>query len=238
MGVILSIDKKSRIVIIPARGGSKRIPKKNIRNFAGKPIILYPLAAIQKSELFGEIHVSTEDKQIYEIVKTAGYCPRFIREEKLSGDFTTIAEVVKNVILNYQKIGIHFKTIALVYPTAVFLDPKVLVNALKKFESMELESQEMISVKRYEVPIEWAMHMNSDGILRPVDKKSLLLRSQDIVPKWHETADFVLYTSKAILDDVTEPIKRGFKLPYESVDIDDESDWKRAEKIYLSKFNC
>jgi len=193
MGVILTIrENKKRIAIIPARGGSKRILKKNIKEFCGKPILLYALEAVKRTNLFQEIHISTEDRQIYEVAKNEGYKPRFMRDEKLSDDFTPIAEVLKDVILSYKKIGMQFDSVALVYPTAVFLETHVLVDAVAKLEATNIKYQEVISVCKYEVPIEWAMRMNQNGILSPVDKLSLALRSQDIQPAWHETADFVL----------------------------------------------
>ena len=230
------VECKKRIAIIPARGGSKRILRKNIREFCGKPILLYALEAVRLSGLFNEIHISTEDREIFDVAKKAGYEPRFMRDEALSDDFSTISNVLKSVIYSYQKINMHFDTVALVYPTAVFLDENVLVDAIAEIESSGSPYQELISVRKYSVPIEWAMHMDEGGMLTPVDQKSLLMRSQDIIPAWHETADFVLYTEKAITSDDATIVKRGYELPYITVDIDNESDWKLAETLFLMKF--
>ena len=96
-----------RIAIIPARGGSKRIQKKNIKNFCGKPIISYPIKAIIESKLFDKIHVSTDDKEVVEVVNKLGVDVDFYRPKSLSDDFTSIVPVVKYVVDRYKKKGVH-----------------------------------------------------------------------------------------------------------------------------------
>ena len=118
--------EKKRLAIIPVRGGSKRIIRKNVKPFLGKPIILMVLDQVSASNLFTEIHVSTEDKEISELVSKAGYQPRFSRDASLAGDETPLSDVLKSVLKEYHKIGESFETIALIFATAVLIDHHVL----------------------------------------------------------------------------------------------------------------
>ena len=223
--------KPRRLAIVPARGGSKRIPRKNIKHFHGKPIIVRVLDEISSSGLFDEIHVSTEDEEIREIVAVAGYQPRFERTQQLSGDYIPLSDVLKSVISQYKELGESFDTITMVFATAVMLDRGTLRDAINKYEDGDTSIQ-MISVARYPVPIEWAMRMDKSGMLDPVDRENLSMRSQDLKDAWYETADFVFYSEECIYSNDVNSLRRGFELPYMSVDIDTEDDWRKAEVLF------
>ena len=111
-----------RLAIIPARGGSKRIKNKNLKNFFGKPLIYYSILAAKKSKIFSEIHVSTDSKKILKYVKTQNISPAFIRPKKLSNDFTGIHEVLKYVVKKYKMLNFCFDEIWLLYPTNPFFN--------------------------------------------------------------------------------------------------------------------
>lgn len=225
-----------RLAVIPARGGSKRIPRKNIKPFYGKPIILRVLDEISSSGLFDEIHVSTEDDEIRDIVSEAGFSPKFLRAPSLSGDYVPLADVLASVIHEYGALGESFNTIAMIFATAVLLDRDTLVKAVSEFERGDRMIQ-MISVAKYPVPIEWAMRMGEGGLLDPVDAVKLSMRSQDLADAWFETADFVLYSEQSILSHNVNSRRRGFRVPHIPVDIDTEADWQTAEMVYrLKKF--
>ena len=126
----------SNICIIPARGGSKRIPKKNIKLFNNKPIISYSIDVAKKSGLFNEIMVSTDNLEIANISKSLGASVPFMRSSKNSDDFATTVEVVKEVIKKYEEKGSFFDNICCLYPTAPLVQKKDLINAQKVLEDL------------------------------------------------------------------------------------------------------
>jgi len=228
---------KKRLAIIPARGGSKRIRRKNIKPFLGKPIILRVLDQVSASNLFTEIHVSTEDKEISGLVSKAGYQPRFSRDASLAGDETPLSDVLKSVLKEYHKFGESFDTIALVFATAVLIDHHVLEKAMKEFEMGDTKVQ-LLSVTKYPVPIEKAMRVGQDNTLEPVNLKSISIPSYNLPESLFETGDFVIYDEEGLMCNSPHSLKRGFRLPpWESVDIDNKEDWDLAEYFYLMKKN-
>jgi pseudaminic acid cytidylyltransferase len=224
--------KKKRLAIIPARGGSKRIIRKNIKLFLGEPIILRVLDQVSASNLFTEIHVSTEDKEISELVSKAGYEPRFFRDASLAGDETPLSDVLKSVLKEYHKIGKSFDTIALVFATAVLIDHHVLEKAMEEFEKWDTSIQ-LLSVAKYPTPIEKAMRMDSDHKLFSVNPESIALQSNNLSETYFETGDFVIYDEESLLCNSHHSLKRGFILhPWQSVDIDTKEDWYLAECLF------
>ena len=222
--------QKKRLAIIPARGGSKRIPKKNIKPFLGKPIILRVLDEINKNDLFDEIHISTENDEIFNLVKDAGYKPAFKRDPKLSGDFTTIREVLYSVVEEYKERDKTYDTVALIYATAVLLEVDDLKKALERFEQID-HPVEMLSVTKFPVPIEWAMQIDEFDQLTPLQPEKLNIRSQDLSDKWYETAEFVLYDGLSLEKKIDLLPKMGFATSPHAIDIDTEDNWKLAELI-------
>jgi N-acylneuraminate cytidylyltransferase len=225
---------KKRLAIIPARGGSKRIPRKNIKPFLGKPMILHVLEEISKDGLFDEIHVSTEDEEILQLVTNAGYPPPFRRDPLLSDDYTPLNQVLRAVVERYKAEGQTFDTIVLIFATAALMEVASLRAAIHQFEAVE-ESAEMISVARYPAPIEWAMRMDESGQLHPAQPEKLSVRSQDLEEGWYETAEFVIYDERSLLEKNINILRMGFPIQYLSIDIDSIEDWVLAEKLAESK---
>jgi N-acylneuraminate cytidylyltransferase len=224
-----------RIAIIPARGGSKRIPKKNIKDFCGKPIISYVLDIVKKSNLFDVIHVSTDSKEIAAIVESLGFSVDFMRTQKLSDDHTPIMPVLKYVCEEYVNRNQFFDQVWLLMPTAPFLEPKDLTTAEKLFIQAGSNAS-ILGVSTYQAPIEWAFDRESNGKLVPIQAGMFAKRSQDLKEKYFDTGSFALFSSRAVLE--SEGAGNDFSfigqvLPkYKAIDIDTLDDWKLAEALY------
>ncbi len=220
----------SIIAIITARGGSKRIPKKNIKEFMGKSMIVYAIEAAQKSQIFDEIMVSTDDEEIAEISKKYGAEVPFLRSEKTASDLATTFDALDEVINEYKKICKNFDTLCCIYPCVPFLKAETLKKAYEKM----LGYDGVVPVCKYPVPIEWAMKIEND-ILIPNDRKAQNMRSQDIEPKYFDAGMFYfckvdkMYQYHSLVSDNTAAYIIDEK---ECQDIDTLDDWKRAEIKY------
>jgi pseudaminic acid cytidylyltransferase len=230
--MILSSQKKRRLAIIPARGGSKRIHKKNIKFFLGIPIILRVLKEVSESNLFDEIHVSTEDEEIAKIVTSAGFEIKFLRDNSLSCDDTPLGDVIKEVIEKYKELGQSFDTIAMIFSTAVLIDSDLIKMAINEFENGDTSIQ-LLSISKFPAPIERAMRMSNNNTLTSIDLNAMSLPSNNLSEAWYETGDFVIYSESGALQNNASSPRRGFCLPrWLSVDIDNIDDWEAAEWIY------
>ena len=228
----MSIDTKPRLAIVPARGGSKRIKRKNIRHFNGVPIIIRTLETIKNSGLFGTIHVSTEDKEIFNLVESAGFPPGFLRPTELADDHTPVADVLIDVV-NKTCSSNAFGSIALIFPTAVFLTSNILSKAMTKFESLPIGS-EMVSVSQFPVPVEWCYRRSAGGELFAREPDKLMQRSQDLENSFYESGQFVFYdqvTIGSMIAGEKQTRLFGFEMEGHVVDIDTEADWRLAEKL-------
>ncbi len=195
------------------------------------------LDEVSASNLFEEIHVSTEDDEIAEIVSRAGYSPRFRRDSTLAGDEVPLSEVLKAVITQYQRLGELFDTIALVFATAVLIDHHVLKKAMEEFEMVDAMVQ-LLSVAKYPTPIEKAMRIGQDNHLIPVNFEGICTSTNNLGETYFETGDFAIYSEESLMSDNPNSLKRGFLLPpWQSVDIDTEEDWDLAKYFYLMKKN-
>ena len=197
-------------------------------------MILHVLEEISKDGLFDEIHVSTEDEEILQLVTNAGYPPPFRRDPLLSDDYTPLNLVLRAVVERYKAEGQTFDTIVLIFATAALMEVASLRAAIHQFEAVE-ESAEMISVARYPAPIEWAMRMDESGQLHPAQPEKLSVRSQDLEEGWYETAEFVIYDERSLLEKNINILRMGFPIQYLSIDIDSIEDWVLAEKLAESK---
>lgn len=225
---------RKRLAVVPARGGSKRLPRKNIKMIGGSPSIIHVLNTIAKTKLFDEIHVSTEDHEISSLVSEFGYGPVFMRPNSLAEDDVPIADVLEFVTEEYAKIGFSFSTVAIIFPTALFLDAVELEDAIKKFELLPGEGREMLSVQRYPVPVEWSYQLNRNGELIAKNPEKLKLQSQLLDDSFYESGQFVLYDEVRIAIGKSEQQyqKYGYELESFAVDIDDERDWELAKRLF------
>lgn len=224
--------KKNSIAIITARGGSKRIPKKNIREFCGKPIIAYSIEAALKCDLFDEVMVSTDSEEIAMIAKEYGARVPFMRSEKTSNDFATTSEVIMEVINNYKKLGEEFEFICCIYPTAPFITSERLTEAMSIMEKNRPE--EVLPVTEFSAPPQRGFVVE-DGKLNFKYPEFRTVRSQDIEKMYHDAGQFYVYNAVSYvekkgrnLSDIIPIVLSGLEVQ----DIDNEIDWKLAEMKY------
>lgn len=224
-----------KLAIIPARGGSKRIPSKSIIEFCGRPIIDYSLVAAATSGLFDEIHVSTDSPEIRATVEQLGYDIPFMRPDALADDQTPLIPVARWVLEEFRRHGKSFDDVCLLLPCAPLIEPEDLANGHDAF----LQGGRTIpvhGVAPYPAPIEWAFERDADGRLVPCEPGKFATRSQHLTPKFFETGMVSWFSARQILD----PDFFGggdalsFELPaYRAVDIDDPEDVMTAEILYL-----
>lgn len=214
------------LCIIPARGGSKRIPRKNIRPFLGKPIIVYSIETALESMLFDVVMVSTDDTEIAELVKDFGAEVPFMRSTKNADDFATTVDVIKEVVSEYEKIGQKFTNICCIYPTAPF----VTVERLKEGYKLIDRFDSVVPVTEFSFPVWRAFRLDKESNLKyqwPEFEKS---RSQDLEKLYHDAGQWY-WIKNSILNNSLITSKTGSIMlsNLETQDIDNETDWRIAE---------
>jgi len=221
-----------RILIIPARGNSKRIKNKNIKLFLKKPIIKYTLEAAKKSKLFDIIHVSTDSDKIKKIVEKDNIKIDFMRPKNLSGDHVPLIDVFKHVVLKYQKKGFNFDEIWSLMPCSPLISYKDL-KKISKFINKIKFVRPILSVSKYQVPIQWGYKIKKNNILKPISKKYLTYRSQELPTTFFDSGQFIIYPMSFFKKQKINENFMGYVLPQEqSIDIDNIDDWKLAEITY------
>ncbi len=220
------------IAIITARGGSKRIPRKNIRNFCGKPILAYSVEAALASGAFDCVMVSTEDAEIAEIAKQYGAQVPFTRSERTAGDHASTSEVLLEVLEEYEKRGESFDIGCCIYPTAPFVTGEKLREAVERLGACGADS--LIPVVAFSYPPQRAFVME-EGRLVFRYPEYLDSRSQDLQPHYHDAGQFYVFRTEAFRR--TKKVMTGNILPLvvselEVQDIDSLTDWQIAEMKY------
>lgn len=221
-----------KIAIITARGGSKRIPRKNIREFCGKPIIAYSIEASLSAGVFDEVMVSTDDGEIAEVAKGYGANIPFLRSVETADDHATTADVLLEVLGKYQMLGREFKYGCCIYPTAPFVTEKKLRDAMGLLEEDNAES--VIPVTAFSFPPMRGLQIE-DGKARYVFPEYSEKRSQDIPVMYHDCGQFYCFKIETFLNCqklVTDNTKAIIVPELEVQDIDNEQDWKLAEIKY------
>ena len=220
------------IAIITARGGSKRIPKKNVKEFCGKPIIAYSIKAALDSVIFDEVMVSTDSEEIAEIARAYGAKVPFMRSAKTSDDFATTADVLMEVLERYQEMGRTFDVMSCIYPTAPFVTPQKLQSA---YDTLKKEQAVMaMPVVAFSYPPQRSYVLNGN-MLEMKWKENYNKRSQDLEKMYHDAGQFYMYQVDAFVrlkGQMTESIVPVIVDEMEVQDIDNETDWKLAEMKY------
>lgn len=228
----------NNIAIIPARGGSKRIPRKNIKPFLGKPIIAYSIEAAFKSDLFEEIMVSTDDEEIADLARQLGANVPFMRSARNADDFTTTVDVLLEVIQAYEKRGKSYEYGCCIYPTAPFVSADLLKKAYEKLVVQELDT--VFPVLQYSFPIQRSLRINAEQKVEMWQPEHLTTRSQDLEPAYHDAGQFywfqiaVLNKKKQLLTENTGGILLS---EMDAHDIDNMEDWKVAAFKYQMNLN-
>ena len=221
-----------RICIIPARGGSKRIPRKNIKPFLGEPIISYSIKSAIESNLFDEVMVSTDDYEIANISVSYGAKIPFLRSKKNSDDFATTYQVLDEVISEYNNINMRFDHICCIYPTAPLTTPSLLSEGYKLF--LKNSCKYLIPIVEYSHPIQRSYIQNKKylELLYPENKNK---RTQDLEKTYHDAGQFYWIDLKSMLKKGSLFSEKvcGFKISNNQFhDIDTIEDWEIAEIKY------
>lgn len=219
----------SNVAVITARGGSKRIPRKNIREFCGKPIIAYSIEAALKCGMFDEVMVSTDDTEIADISRKYGAKVPFFRSEDTSNDFATTMDVLNEVLVNYTSLGYEFEYMCCIYPTAPFVTASKIKDGYENFKKNNVDM--LIPVVKFRSPPQWGVTIGDDGYVKCCYPQYANMRFQDLEPVYHDAGQFYWYNIKKCFFSGNEhPSVGTFILPEAEVqDIDNESDWKFAE---------
>lgn len=221
-----------RIAIIPARFGSKRIKKKNIKNFYSKPMIYWAIKRIKESKLFDFICVSSDSNKILNIAKKYGVEILIKRPDNISDDMTPTKPVILHAIEHFEKMNIKFETICCVYPC----NPFMLVEDLRKaFKIYKKNSSKFVfPVVEYSHPIQRALRISSKSRIKSITIANLNKRTQDLEKSYFDSGQFY-YGSKSMWQGDKNPHNNGMPLIIPSwrvVDIDNLNDWKRAELLF------
>ncbi|RKF03945.1 N-acylneuraminate cytidylyltransferase [Tenacibaculum lutimaris] len=228
----------TKIAIIPARGGSKRIPKKNIKDFLGKPIIAYSIETAIQSNLFDEVIVSTDSEEIAEIAKKHGAKTPFLRSEKNSDDFATTFDVIQEVLEWYSANDKNIETACCIYATAPFITSDLLKLAEQNLTTNQFDT--VFPVTRFGFPIQRAIKKTNDaGKMDLFQPEHLNSRSQDLEPAFQDAGQFYFFKPDIILEKKKVWTDNSGIIEIDELlaqDIDNETDWKLAELKYQLAF--
>lgn len=220
------------LALITARGGSKRIPKKNIREFCGKPILCYSIEAALASGAFDEVMVSTDSEEIAEVARKAGAKIPFYRSDNTAGDYATTAQVVEEVLSQYEEQGSNFDYVCVIYPTAPFITAEKLQDAMAKLESTGADT--VSPVVRFSYPPQRGFVIE-DGVTHLKWPQYRTARSQDLEPFYHDCGQFYCLRVDSFLKQRQIFMEHmvSIEMPESQVqDIDTLEDWKIAELKY------
>nr|WP_174507022.1 pseudaminic acid cytidylyltransferase [Acinetobacter sp. Marseille-Q1620] len=222
-----------QLAVIPARGGSKRIPRKNIKEFHGKPMIAWSIEAALQSRCFDEIWVSTDDAEIAEIAQQYGAKVPFLRPKELSDDFATTADVMQHAVQEFNRLYTENpEFVCCLYATAPFV---LAEDLLKGFQLIQNKTVDYVfSATTYAFPIQRAIKLSENGHVEMFYPEHFNTRSQDLTEAWHDAGQFYWGTSDAWLNKtiIFSNHSSVIQLPrYRVQDIDTYEDWERAEKM-------
>lgn len=221
-----------KIAVIPARGGSKRIPRKNIKEFSGRPMIAWAITTAVKSKLFDHVIVSTDDEEIADIARKWGAETPFARPVELADDITPTVPVIAHAVRASIDSGWNVEYACCIYPCVPFLQESDLVNAFNLIQKNDAAF--VYPVTEYAHPIQRAMRQLSSGQMQFVNPENELTRTQDLEKTYHDSGQFYWGKSSAWLEHKkmhTDGL--GMSIPnWRVVDIDSMDDWKRAEDLY------
>lgn len=222
----------ANLAIIPARGGSKRIPKKNIKMFYGKPIISYSIQVAIETKLFNEVMVSTDDQEIADIATSFGAKVPFLRSNENANDYAVLVDVIQEVLDEYRSKGKEFKNICCILPTAPFISEQILKMSYKKLMNESLDT--VFPILEFSFPIQRSLKVEN-GKVSMVWQEHLNTRSQDLPPRYHDAGQFYWCKTESFLNKKRLYTNNSGAIlisQLEAQDIDTETDWKLAELKY------
>lgn len=219
----------SNVAIITARGGSKRIPRKNIRPFLGRPIIGYAIETARRSALFEQVMVSTDDDEIAAIARHFGASVPFLRSSETANDFATTADVLREVFAQYEQQGQVFDYACCLYPTAPFVTPDLLRQAFSTLTEHRFDT--VYPLQRFGFPVQRAVSLHNQQV-RWLQPEHALTRSQDLEPAYHDAGQFYFFDVAAFQSShrlITDNSGGVVISEMAAHDIDTEDDWRMAE---------
>lgn len=220
------------LAVITARGGSKRVPRKNIKEFCGKPMMAYSIQAALESGVFDEVMVSTDDEEIAGIARELGAQVPFFRSDKTSGDMAMTHEVMIEVLRRYEEQGRKFDIVCCIYPTAPFLTADRLRESMEKLQQTQADG--VVPVVRYSFPPQRCFVIE-DGRIQYKWPENRLKRSQDLEPYYHDCGQFYFMRVQPFLAEENMIMKNTVPIIMDEMevqDIDTLDDWKMAELKY------
>lgn len=223
----------NRVAIIPARGGSKRIPRKNIRAFCGKPMIAWSIEIARVAGIFDSVLVSTDDEEIASVARNHGADVPFMRPADLADDFTGTNAVIAHAVNWLLEHGESPDSICCIYATAPFMEASDLRRGRELLESGKYRY--VFSATEYAAPVFRSFRNRKDGGVEMFFPEHLMTRSQDLPTALHDAAQFYWGTRQAWLEEapIFDPKSHAMQIPRWRVqDIDSEDDWKRAELLW------
>ena len=222
-----------RVAIIPARGGSKRIPRKNIKHFCGKPMIAWSIEAAQRAGCFDRVVVSTDDEEIASLSRRSGASVPFIRPPELSDDYATTVEVVQHGVNYLIERGVNIEQACCIYATAPFVQPSDLRRGLSVMDDSGCDYA--FAATTFPFPVQRALKVSKQGEVSMFQPKHILTRSQDLEEAYHDAGQF--YWGRVEAWKSGKPLfganSRLIMLERHRVqDIDTAEDWNRAELLF------
>ena len=217
------------LCIIPARGGSKRIPRKNIKPFLGKPIIAYSIEAALNADIFDEVMVSTDDEDFADVANKYGASVPFLRSEATSNDYATTVDVLLEVVDMYKQQGKEFDVVCCLYSTAPFVTAERLKEASCKLSD---QVDGCFTVVEYSYPIQRSLRLNEQGLIEMRYPEHLKSRTQDLEKTYHDAGQFYFMKTAAMVQEKTVWCKRTEPLvlsELEVQDLDTLTHWQLAE---------
>ena len=221
-----------KIAVIPARGGSKRIPRKNIKSFHGKPMIAYAIGAALASKVFDRVIVSTDDSEIAEVAKAYGAELPFVRPPELADDHTPTVPVIGHAIRVCDQLGWGVEDVCCIYPGVPFISTDDLRTSHEQLVSTG--ANYVFPVTGFPSPIQRALRRLSDGTVHPFQPEHTATRTQDLEPGYFDVGQFYWGRKQAWLDGLNIHLNgTTLMIPeWRVVDIDTPADWERAELLY------
>lgn len=222
---------QKNLAIITARGGSKRIPRKNIKEFCGKPILCYSIEAALKSGIFEEVMVSTDDREIAEVARNAGAQVPFFRSVENAGDYASTDDVIMEVLKAYQEKGRQFDAFCCIYPTAPFLSAQRIRSAMELLD----KADSVMPVVPFSYPPQRGLVINHRGFVEREFPQYATARSQDLPRIYHDCGQFYACRTDAFFKAGTTDVEKLLPLVLEELevqDIDTPEDWALAEMKY------
>ncbi|WP_139453488.1 pseudaminic acid cytidylyltransferase [Campylobacter armoricus] len=224
---------KKNLCIIPARGGSKRIPRKNVIDFLGKPLISYSIESALNSGIFDDVIISSDDDEIIEVALKYGAKAPFVRKKELSDDYTSSTAVIQNAIKTLEKQDQFYENICCLYATAPLINEDVLKKAYCEF--IKEDCKFLFSACEFEYPIQRGFYLDEQNKVYMFDELNYNKRSQDLTKAYHDSGAFYFGKKEAWLseDFMFKPHSKAFLLPRNKVcDIDTPQDLEFAKMLY------